>query len=98
MYGTRNRSPADTEVIEVLTAISQVSARLAKKNNATVKNPSGLRSAVRSPGLNCNDRYHSLPNLLGVRQRTDICQFDDTFHSDARVHRKRLSVKTRKVP
>lgn len=31
MYGTRNKSPADAEVIEVLTAISQVSARLARK-------------------------------------------------------------------
>lgn len=31
MYGTRNRSPADAEVNEVLTAISQVSARLARK-------------------------------------------------------------------
>lgn len=31
MYATNNRSPADVEVIEVLTAISSVSARLARK-------------------------------------------------------------------
>ena len=31
MYEARNKSPADAEVIEVLTAISHVSARLARK-------------------------------------------------------------------
>lgn len=31
MYEARNKSPADTEVIDVLIAISQVSARLARK-------------------------------------------------------------------
>ena len=31
MNGTRNKSPADEEVIDVLIAISQVSARLARK-------------------------------------------------------------------
>lgn len=31
MYGTNNRSPADAEVIDVLIAISNVSARLARK-------------------------------------------------------------------
>ena len=31
MYEARNTSPADAEVIEVLTAISHVSARLARK-------------------------------------------------------------------
>jgi hypothetical protein len=31
MYDTRNKSPADAEVIEVLNAISHVSARLARK-------------------------------------------------------------------
>lgn len=31
MHGTRNKSPADAEVIEVLNAISHVSARLARK-------------------------------------------------------------------
>ena len=31
MYKARNKSPADAEVIEVLTAISHVSARLARK-------------------------------------------------------------------
>ena len=30
MYGTRNRSPGDMEVIEVLKEISRVSARLAR--------------------------------------------------------------------
>lgn len=31
MYEARNKSPADAEVIEVLNAISHVSARLARK-------------------------------------------------------------------
>ena len=31
MYGTNNRSPADAEVIDVLIAISNVSARLERK-------------------------------------------------------------------
>ena len=31
MYGTNNRSPADEEAIDVLIAISNVSARLARK-------------------------------------------------------------------
>ena len=31
MYGTRNKNPADEEVIYVLIAISRVSARLARK-------------------------------------------------------------------
>ena len=31
MYAINNKSPADAEVVEVLTAISRVSARLARK-------------------------------------------------------------------
>ena len=57
MYGTNNRSPADAEVIDVLIAISNVSARLGKeeKHMSKMKDMAMTIEELRSAAAAIND-------------------------------------------